>query len=74
MLVPIRCFTCGKEISSKWEEYMRMCTASNNKAKILDTLGFKRPCCRTVMLTTVDTMQKILRFEYPQETQTDGTQ
>ncbi|KAI5188740.1 DNA-directed RNA polymerases I, II, and III subunit RPABC5 [Nematocida minor] len=67
MLIPVRCFTCGKEVSSKWEEYMERCTVSDDKAGILTQLGFKRPCCRTVMLTTVDIMQKILKFEYPQE-------
>ncbi|KAI5186307.1 DNA-directed RNA polymerases I, II, and III subunit RPABC5 [Nematocida homosporus] len=69
MLIPIRCFTCGKEISSRWEEYTLQTAHSDNKAEILTNLGFKRPCCRTVMLTTVDIMQKILKFEYPQETQ-----
>ncbi|KAI5167026.1 DNA-directed RNA polymerases I, II, and III subunit RPABC5 [Nematocida sp. ERTm5] len=67
MLIPVRCFTCGKEVSSRWEEYMERCAMSHDKAKILTDLGFKRPCCRTVMLTTVDIMQKILKFEYPQE-------
>ncbi|EHY65362.1 hypothetical protein NEAUS04_0846 [Nematocida ausubeli] len=67
MLIPVRCFTCGKEVSGMWEEYMERCTTSNDKAKILTELGLKRPCCRTVMLTTVDIMQKILKFEYPQE-------
>lgn len=69
MLIPIRCFTCGKEVSSKWEEYTRQSALSSNQAEILNKLGLKRPCCRTVMLTTVDIMQKVLKFEYPQETQ-----
>lgn len=67
MLIPIRCFTCGKEVSSKWEEYNVLIAQTSNKAGVLDHLGLKRPCCRTVMLTTVDIMQKILKFEYPQE-------
>ncbi|KAI5189726.1 DNA-directed RNA polymerases I, II, and III subunit RPABC5 [Nematocida sp. AWRm77] len=72
MLIPVRCFTCGKEISSKWEEYTRQCTLSDDKAGILNALGLKRPCCRTVMLSTVDIMQKILKFGFPQETQNRG--
>lgn len=67
MLIPVRCFTCGKEVSSKWEEYMERSTTTQDKAQILTSLGFTRPCCRTVLLTTVDIMQKILKFEYPQE-------
>ncbi|OAG31623.1 DNA-directed RNA polymerases I, II, and III subunit RPABC5 [Nematocida displodere] len=71
MIIPIRCFTCGKELSGRWEEYTEMCTKSTDKAAILTELGLKRTCCRTVMLTTVDIMQKVLRFEYPQETQSE---
>ncbi|KAI5171653.1 hypothetical protein NEFER03_0958 [Nematocida sp. LUAm3] len=67
MLIPIRCFTCGKELSSRWEEYTRLCSNTEDKAKVLDQLGLKRYCCRSIMLTTVDVMQKILKFEYPQE-------
>lgn len=74
MLIPIRCFTCGKELSSRWEEYVRNTANTDNKAKVLSNLGLKRPCCRTVMLTTVDIMQKILKFEYPQESPSEGIQ
>jgi len=69
MIIPIRCFTCGKEVSSRWEEYTKRCTTSSDKGQILTALGFKRPCCRSVMLTTVDIMQMMLKFEYPEETQ-----
>lgn len=67
MLIPVRCFTCGKEVSSRWEECMKRFAGSDDHATVLTEMGYKRPCCRTVMLTTVDIMQKILKFEYPQE-------
>lgn len=72
MIIPIRCFTCGKELSSKWGAYTKGCAQNDNKGEVLDNLGLRRPCCRTVMLTTVDIMQKILKFEYPQETPSDN--
>ena len=25
MIIPVRCFTCGKVIADKWEEYERRC-------------------------------------------------
>jgi DNA-directed RNA polymerase subunit N (RpoN/RPB10) len=61
MIVPVRCFTCGKVVADKWRAYTRMVDedktlTDEERGKILDTLGIKRICCRTVMLTTVDMM------------------
>jgi DNA-directed RNA polymerase subunit N len=28
MIIPVRCFTCGKVIADKWEEYEKRCTAA----------------------------------------------
>ncbi|KAI5180866.1 DNA-directed RNA polymerases I, II, and III subunit RPABC5 [Nematocida sp. AWRm80] len=67
MLIPIRCFSCGKEISSRWEEYIEKTGNTERIAETLDELGFKRPCCRTAMMTTIDIMQKMHKYEYPQE-------
>eukprot|EP00798_Chlamydomonas_sp_ICE-L_P009410 gene9410-16524_t len=57
MIVPVRCFTCGKVVADKWRAYTRMVDedktlTDEERGKILDTLGIKRICCRTVMLTT----------------------
>eukprot|EP00798_Chlamydomonas_sp_ICE-L_P023477 gene23477-17301_t len=61
MIVPVRCFTCGKVVADKWRAYTRMVDedktlTDEERGKILDTLAIKRICCRTVMLTTVDMM------------------
>jgi len=26
MIIPVRCFTCGKVLADKWEDYAKMCT------------------------------------------------
>lgn len=69
MIIPIRCFTCGKVLADKWNEYARRCAELDKasaegerpgddgktaRGRILDDLGIKSCCCRVVMLTHVD--------------------
>jgi len=62
VLVPVRCFTCGNLVADKFEEYQNRVKSGEEPAKILDSLGIDRYCCRRMMLTTVETIQQILPF------------
>ncbi|EQB61467.1 dna-directed rna polymerases and iii subunit rpabc5 [Vairimorpha apis BRL 01] len=42
MIIPIRCFTCGKEISSKWEAYCYLVNTNKSKEESLNELDIKR--------------------------------
>ena len=63
MIIPIRCFTCGKPIAHLWEQYQKKIQDEDLKksteGKILDDLKLKRQCCRRIMLTHVDLCKKI---------------
>ncbi|CAD25392.1 DNA-DIRECTED RNA POLYMERASE II 8.2kDa POLYPEPTIDE [Encephalitozoon cuniculi GB-M1] len=63
MIIPIRCFTCGKEISSKWEPYQELLKIDKGKAEALDELGMRRICCRRMFLGHVDIVDKLLKFD-----------
>jgi len=62
VLVPVRCFTCGNLVSDKFEEYQNKEKSGEEPAKVLDSLGIKRYCCRRMLLTTVETIQQVLPF------------
>jgi len=62
VLVPVRCFTCGNLVADKFEEYQNRVKSGEEPAKILDSLGIERYCCRRMLLTTVETIQQILPF------------
>ena len=62
MLVPVRCFTCGNLVADKFEEYQNRTKTGEEPAKVLDSLGIERYCCRRMLLTTVETMQQVLPF------------
>ena len=62
MLVPVRCFTCGNLVADKFEDYQNKVKSGEEPAKVLDSLGIERYCCRRMLLTTVETIQQVLPF------------
>ena len=70
MIIPVRCFTCGKILGDKWNYYKNELEKNKTQdsiinvnaktvqktpeGKVLDKLGLKRYCCRRVMLSHVD--------------------
>ena len=63
MIVPIRCFTCGKVIGHLWEEYKKRVSAGEEPGKVLDSLGLKRYCCRAIFLSHVDLIEEVAKFK-----------
>ena len=62
MIIPVRCFTCGKLIGDKWEEFARRVRAGEDPKDVLDDMGLKRYCCRRMLLSHVDAIDEILKF------------
>jgi len=70
MIIPVRCFTCGKVLADKWNYYCKEVEKKQDQdsvlnvnsktmqktteGKVLDTLGLKRYCCRRMMISHVD--------------------
>jgi DNA-directed RNA polymerase subunit N len=62
LIIPVRCFTCGKLVGDKWEEFARRVKAGENAGGVLDGLGVKRYCCRRMLLSHVEIIDEVLRF------------
>ena len=62
MIIPIRCFTCGKLIGDKWEEFAQRVKAGEDPKNVLDSMGIKRYCCRRMLLSHVEILDEILKF------------
>jgi DNA-directed RNA polymerases I, II, and III subunit RPABC5 len=70
MIIPIRCFTCGKVLADKWETYCKEINKADKEPSVLnvtsksiqqthegqalDKLGLKRYCCRRMMISHVE--------------------
>ena len=62
MIIPVRCFSCGKVIGDKWEEFARRVAAGEHPAAVLDDLGVTRYCCRRMLLSHVNLIDEVLRL------------
>jgi DNA-directed RNA polymerase subunit N len=63
MIIPIRCMSCGKPVAHLYEEYKERTKKGENPGKVMDDLGLKRYCCRTLFLSHVDLLEKIAKFK-----------
>lgn len=63
MIIPIRCFSCGKPVGHLWEEYQERLKKKEDSKKILDSLGLERYCCRGLFLGHVDLIDTAAQFK-----------
>ncbi len=62
MIIPVRCFTCGKVVADKYEEFNRRVQHGEDPAEVLDDLGLKRYCCRRMLLSHIDIIDSFMAF------------
>tara|TARA_Y100000310_G_C20625890_1_gene785843 strand:- start:469 stop:666 length:198 start_codon:yes stop_codon:yes gene_type:complete len=63
MIIPVRCWTCGKPVAQLWEEYDKRVKDGEDSGKVLDELGLERYCCRAVLLGHADMLPEITKFK-----------
>jgi DNA-directed RNA polymerase subunit N len=68
MIVPVRCFTCGKVIGDKWENFATRVKEGEDAGRVLDDLGVERYCCRRMLLSHVEIIDEIIKFYEARET------
>lgn len=72
MIIPVRCYTCGKVTGNKWEPYQKMISEGKTPCEALANLGLKRYCCRRIILTHVDLIEKFLEYREVENHTDDG--
>jgi DNA-directed RNA polymerase subunit N len=67
MIIPVRCFSCGKLVGDKWETFSNRVAAGEHPKEVLDDVGVERYCCRRMLLSHVDLIDDILEFHEKRE-------
>ena len=62
MIIPVRCFTCGKVVGSSYEEYKRRVASGEDAKAVMDSLGLTRICCRRMILSHVEAIDDVMPF------------
>ena len=63
MIIPVRCFSCGKPIGQLWEDYKKRVSSGELSKQALDKLGLERYCCRSVFLGQTDLVELTSKFK-----------
>ena len=63
MILPVRCFTCGKLIGDKYKEFVtRTKEKGEDPQAVLDSLGLTRICCRRMMVSAYEYIDEVLAY------------
>jgi DNA-directed RNA polymerase subunit N len=62
MIIPVRCFTCGKVVADKYEDFRREVRQGEDPSEVLDKLGLQRYCCRRMLLAHIDIIDSFMAF------------
>ena len=63
MIVPVRCFSCGKPVAGLYNEFKERVEKGEDAGKVLDSLGVKRYCCRKMLMTHANVVDDIMQYE-----------
>jgi DNA-directed RNA polymerase subunit N len=63
MIIPVRCFTCGRVIGSDFEQYRERVGRGEKPRDVMDQLGLERMCCRRMILGHVELLRESASYE-----------
>ncbi len=63
MLIPVRCFTCGKVIADKVSQFQTLSDAGMPINAIYKEIGIKKICCKRMFLTYVNVGDELAVYD-----------
>jgi DNA-directed RNA polymerase subunit N len=60
MIIPVRCFTCGKVIGGVYQTYLKRVQLGEDPQLVLDDLGLQRYCCRRMIVAHADLVDEVI--------------
>ncbi len=65
MLIPVRCYTCGKVTGNKWDHYNDLLKSGKTQPQAFKIIGLKRYCCKRILLGHTDIINTLMAYEDP---------
>lgn len=60
MIIPVRCFTCGKVVGGVYQTYLKRVQLGEDPQQVLDDLGLQRYCCRRMIVAHADLIDEVI--------------
>ena len=67
MLIPVRCFSCGKVIGHLWDRYVERIEAGEDAGEVLTDFKVHRYCCRRMFVSHVELIDDVAPFSTTRE-------
>ena len=62
MIIPIRCYSCGRITANKWNMYIHKVNNGTSNKDALNELNIDKMCCRQLFLCNVELIDKINKY------------
>lgn len=63
MIIPVRCWSCGKPIGHLWQQFQEKINNKESIKKALDSLGLERYCCRAAIMSNINIADLAAQFK-----------
>jgi DNA-directed RNA polymerase subunit N len=63
MIIPVRCFSCGKPVAHLWESYKKRISEGEDSNEVMNDLGLERCCCKAIFLGQTDLIEIVGKFK-----------
>ena len=67
MIIPVRCWSCGKVIAHAYAGYKKAVELGEDPQKAVDEAGLERYCCRRMFLSHVELIDEVSPFSVARE-------
>lgn len=65
MIIPVRCYSCGKVVGNLYEQYQALLDVDYTEAEALNALRVDRYCCRRMLLSHIDLVDDLVPYSVP---------
>jgi DNA-directed RNA polymerase subunit N (RpoN/RPB10) len=62
MIIPIRCFSCGRLLAHTYKSYLELIEKGESAEDAFKELGIERFCCKRMIVSHVDLIDELLKF------------